>query len=152
MEDNLVLNKTSDMKWSIQDGMFMLLKKLYAKLDIAVMHTMKNMVMFQNETNDIFATKCDMSYVLIIHEVLDYDVWKKVFDNAAKLRKDAGEISYQLLRYDQDKNQIVHFSKWKGHQEAKAFFESPRLIEIRKEAGVQSPQFIYLEEIESGTL
>lgn len=93
-----------------------------------------------------------MSYMLIIHEVIDYDLWKEVFDKASQLRKDAGEISYQVLKYDKDANKIVHFSKWKGHKEARAFFESPQLVQIRKDAGVKSPEFIYLDEIENGTL
>lgn len=90
--------------------------------------------------------------MLIIHEVLDYGLWKKVFNEASQLRKDAGEISYQVLKYDKDTNKIVHFSKWKGHKEARAFFESPRLVQIRKDAGVKSPEFIYLDEIENGIL
>ena len=36
-----------------------------------------------------------MQYVLIIHEVEDYAAWKAIFDNAAQIRKEAGEISYQ---------------------------------------------------------
>ena len=31
-----------------------------------------------------------MPYVLIIHEVADYEAWKKVFDFAAGIRFDAG--------------------------------------------------------------
>lgn len=34
-----------------------------------------------------------MHHVLIIHEVEDYDAWKQVFDQAASLRKEAGERS-----------------------------------------------------------
>lgn len=52
-----------------------------------------------------------MQYVLIIHEVEDYAAWKKVFDNAAQIRKEAGVISYQLLKLDTDANNIVHFSR-----------------------------------------
>jgi hypothetical protein len=48
-----------------------------------------------------------MQYVLIIHEVADYLAWKKVFDSAA---------------------------------------------DIRKEAGVKAPDFIYLDQLEVGTL
>jgi len=48
--------------------------------------------------------------VLIIHEVDGYPVWKAIFDNAAEIRKNAGEIRYQLLRDDQDENLIVHLS------------------------------------------
>ncbi len=93
-----------------------------------------------------------MSYVLIIHEVKDYSAWKVVFDGAFKIRKEAGEISYQLLKYDEDTHKIVHFSKWTSIENAKVFFESPRLVKIRKTAGVKSPSFIYLNEIESGLL
>lgn len=93
-----------------------------------------------------------MKYVLIIHEVEDYPIWKKVFDDAAGIRKDAGEISFQLLRYEADANKIVHFSQWISLEMARAFFESPRLVQIRKEAGVKAPEFIYLEQLENGIL
>jgi quinol monooxygenase YgiN len=93
-----------------------------------------------------------MQYVLIIHEVADYVAWKKIFDEAAGIRKAAGEIRYQLLRFDTDQNNIVHFSQWSSLQNARRFFESPDLIEIRKRAGVKAPEFIYLDEIEAGTL
>jgi quinol monooxygenase YgiN len=93
-----------------------------------------------------------IKYVLIIHEVEDYLAWKKVFDNASTIRKKAGEISYQVLKYDQEPNKIVHFSIWTSIEAAKNFFESPQLVQLRKEAGVKSPDFIYLDELESGIL
>jgi quinol monooxygenase YgiN len=93
-----------------------------------------------------------MQYVLIIHEVANYTAWKKIFDTAATIRKEAGEISYQVLQYESEANKIVHFSAWSSIENVKAFFESPRLAAIRKEAGVQSPEFIYLEELEAGIL
>lgn len=93
-----------------------------------------------------------MQYVLIIHEVESYPAWKAVFDQAAEIRRNAGEISYQLLRYDNDANSIVHFSQWSSLDNARQFFESPELVEIRKQAGVKAPEFIYLQEIERGVL
>jgi len=93
-----------------------------------------------------------MPYVLIIHEVDAYPAWKAVFDNAADIRKNAGEISYQLLRYENDANNIVHFSEWSSLDNARRFFESLELVEIRKKAGVKAPNFIYLQEIERGVL
>ena len=93
-----------------------------------------------------------MQYVLIIHEVEDYESWKKVFDNAADIRKQAGERTYQVLKYENNSNKIVHFSAWTSIDAAKHFFESPQLIEIRIEAGVKSPEFIYLDQLESGVL
>lgn len=69
-----------------------------------------------------------MPHVLIIHEVKAYPAWKAVFDEAAAIRKNAGEISYQLLRYDTDANTIVHFSEWSSLANARSFFESPELV------------------------
>jgi quinol monooxygenase YgiN len=65
-----------------------------------------------------------MEHVLIIHEVEDYVAWKKIFDDAATIRKHAGELSYQVLKSDDNANKIVHFSKWTSN--ANAFFESTR--------------------------
>ena len=93
-----------------------------------------------------------MQYVLIVHEVADYGAWKAIFDDAAKIRKQAGELSYQLLRERSDANQIVHFSKWSSLDNAKRFFESPEVVEIRRRAGVKAPTFVYLQEIENGLL
>ncbi len=93
-----------------------------------------------------------MQYVLIIHEVADYPAWKQVFDGAAGIRFEAGERSYQVLKYQNDPNKIVHFSAWTSIEDAMRFFESPRLVTIRAEAGVKSPEFIYLDRIEAGTL
>lgn len=93
-----------------------------------------------------------MPYVLIIHEIDAYPAWKVVFDNAADIRKNAGEISYQLLRYENDANNIVHFSEWSSLDNVRRFFESLELTEIRKQAGVKAPNFIYLQEIERGVL
>lgn len=93
-----------------------------------------------------------MAHVLISHEVADYPAWKKVFDEAAGIRQEAGERSFQVLKYENDPNRIVHFSVWTSHAEARRFFESPRLVQIRQEAGVKAPEFIYLEELEAGRL
>jgi quinol monooxygenase YgiN len=93
-----------------------------------------------------------MPYVLIIHDVESYPEWKAVFDEAARIRKEAGEVSYRLLRHESDANRVVHFSQWSSLAAARRFFESPRLVEIRKQAGVKAPEFSYLQELESGVL
>lgn len=93
-----------------------------------------------------------MDYVLILHAVKDYPAWKQVFDEAAALRKEAGEQSYQLLHDAGDRNRVVHFSKWASLAQARAFFESDRLVEIRRRAGVEAPEFHYLHSLEQRTL
>jgi quinol monooxygenase YgiN len=93
-----------------------------------------------------------MQYVLVIHEVENYAAWKKIFDAAVNIRKEAGECSYQILKYENEPNKIVHFSAWTSIGNARAFFESPELVKIREEAGVKAPEFIYLDPLESGVL
>ena len=93
-----------------------------------------------------------MHHVLIIHAVKDYAAWKQVVDGAAAIRKHAGEESYYVLRDEGDANKIVHFSKWSSLANARAFFESKELVEIRRQAGVHAPEFNYLDCIEQGTL
>ena len=92
----------------------------------------------------------DGHYVLIVHEVADYAVWKAVFDDAAPIRRAAGEIEYRLLRQEHDANEVVHFSRWTTLAAARQFFESPELVRIRAEAGVRAPTFLYLEGLEAG--
>ncbi len=91
-------------------------------------------------------------YVLITHEVSDFKKWKEVFDAAALIRKNAGEISYQILACETTPNKIVHFSSWLSLDKARQFFESEKLVELRKNAGVLAPEFIYLEQLEKGVL
>ena len=80
-----------------------------------------------------------MQYVLIIHEVEAYPAWELVFDQAADIRKSAGVIRYQLLRYADDANNVVHFSQWSSLDNARRFFESPALVEIRKKHASKPP-------------
>ncbi len=93
-----------------------------------------------------------MKYVLIIHEVENYEKWKAVFDASTAIRKQAGELTYNLLKYQAKKNKIVHFSEWTSLEAGKAFFESELLVKIRQDAGVKAPEFIYLDQIEKGIL
>ena len=93
-----------------------------------------------------------MQFVLIIHEVVDYASWKKIFDAAADLRRAAGERWYQVLQDAQNPNRVVHFSSWVSLTDAQNFFESPEVAKIRSDAGVKSPEFIYLNQVEAGTL
>jgi quinol monooxygenase YgiN len=91
-------------------------------------------------------------YDLTIHKSRRLFGLEKVFDGAAAIRREAGERSYQVLKFQGDANRIVHFSAWTSLADARSFFESPRLVKIRAEAGVKAPEFIYLEQLEAGTL
>jgi heme-degrading monooxygenase HmoA len=92
------------------------------------------------ETDPHARNRSLMPFVLIIHEVRDYALWKAVFDKAEGIRKAAGELSYQLLKFETDANNVVHFSRWTSLDNARRFFESPELIEIRRNAGVKNSE------------
>ena len=64
-----------------------------------------------------------MPYVLIIHEVDAYPAWKTIFDQAAQIRKQAGEIRDQLLRHETEANRLVHFSEWTSLDNARSLAE-----------------------------
>lgn len=93
-----------------------------------------------------------MPYVLIIHDVDSYASWKIIFDRAAAARKAAGEISFLLLAAAAEPDRIVHISRWRSLDDARRFFESPAIAALRCEAGVHAPDFLYLHELERGTL
>ena len=97
-------------------------------------------------------TPSTRSYALIIHHVADYPAWKRVFDDAAGLRREAGELSFQVHSHADDARRIVHHSAWKSLDHARAFFESPHIEAIRKISGVERPEFHYLNQLDGGSL
>ena len=88
----------------------------------------------------------------VVHVVQEWDAWKQVFDDASGIHREAGERSSQVLRDVNQPNRVVHFSEWTSVVAARAFFESPRLVQIRAEAGVEAPEFLYLAEVDAGVL
>jgi quinol monooxygenase YgiN len=90
-----------------------------------------------------------LKYLLIIHEVEDYRKWKVIFDKSVVMRREAGELSFQVFKYRNEPNKIVHIGEWTSHEQAQQFFDSPELVKIRADAGVREPQFVYLEELDS---
>lgn len=90
--------------------------------------------------------------VLIIHRVADVAAWQVVFHDAAGLRWDAGEREYEVLRSADDPHLVIHLSTWTSLAAARQFFESPELVAIRAGAGVEAPQFFYLDTLGLGSL
>ena len=82
----------------------------------------------------------DNAFVLIVHDVEDYGKWKHIFDNAAVIRRAAGEIEYQLLASESDARRVVHFSRWTSLAAARSFFESPECWFPRRTEPVFPPR------------
>lgn len=94
-----------------------------------------------------------MTHVLIRHRVDSFDDWKAVFENFADVRKSSGELSYQVLRKDEDSENLYLLFEWDTTDNAREFLESSRLKETMEKAGVtEAPEIHFLNEAIRGTL
>lgn len=66
--------------------------------------------------------------------------------------KTAGEIDFQLLKYEDDPNEIVHFSNCRPLDQARILSGPDRIKNIGKGLGAKVPEFIYPDELENGIL
>jgi heme-degrading monooxygenase HmoA len=91
-----------------------------------------------------------MTYVLVIHEVEDYDKWKSVYDEDSATRKAKDSKGAFLFRSAEDPNQLVVLTQWEDMESAKNFAESDDLRITMQKAGVKGrPEVYYLEDIET---
>jgi heme-degrading monooxygenase HmoA len=91
-----------------------------------------------------------MTYILVVHEVEDYDNWKPVYDEDGPARKAKGSKGSFLFRSAKNRNQLIVLTQWENMKSAKNFGESEELRTTMQKAGVKGkPQVYYLEEIEN---
>jgi heme-degrading monooxygenase HmoA len=90
-----------------------------------------------------------MTYILVIHNVENYDKWKPVYDEDGAVRKAKGSKSAFLFRNAEDPNQLIVLTQWENLEKAKNFAESDDLRITMQKAGVTGQiQINFLEEIE----
>jgi len=90
-----------------------------------------------------------MPYILIRHQVEDFDAWKSLFDDHAETRAEAGSKGGQLFRTTEDPEDLVALMEWDSVENARSFAESSDLAETMREAGVvDEPEVAFLESIE----
>ncbi len=88
-----------------------------------------------------------MAYMLVRHDVQDYEAWKSVFDSVADLRRRNGEKSYQILRQENSPNKLVALFEWDSLDNAHKYAASAELKEAMERAGVTGkPEILFLEE------
>jgi hypothetical protein len=89
-----------------------------------------------------------MPHVLVRHQVNDYEIWRQGFDAAGEMRKEAGELSFQLFNGSDNPLLVVGLFEWKSLERAKTFFEDLGLKEAMVAAGVVGePDVNYLTSI-----
>jgi quinol monooxygenase YgiN len=91
---------------------------------------------------------------LVRHRVVDFDAWRKVYDDFAPIQAEHGVHAQQVLRSIENPNDVIVTHTFDSPEAAKAFFAMPELKEAMSKGGVNadSVQISYFDEIESATL
>ena len=86
-----------------------------------------------------------MKYVLARHKVADFDRWKKVYDQDADIRREAGLHEVFVLRSTADPQEVFVLATVDDPAKAHAYSDTPGLARKMIEAGViDQPHIIYL--------
>jgi hypothetical protein len=79
---------------------------------------------------------------IVVHDVVDFDRWKKGFDDHAPVRARAGVVAHAVNRSVERPNQVVAFLQAEDEARLRAFLEAPQLAETMKAAGVLGPPHV----------
>jgi hypothetical protein len=82
-------------------------------------------------------------FVLIRHNVRDFDAWKAGFDNHRPKRHEAGLSDSKLLRSSDDGSEVVLLLEAQDPDRAKAFIASANLRETMQTFGVVGKPDVY---------
>lgn len=81
------------------------------------------------------------------HKVADFDKWKAGFDAFRRIRRDAGELSFEIGTLVGDPNTVYVINEWESADKAKAFFALPELAAYRQKIGAADDMHImYLDK------
>lgn len=83
-----------------------------------------------------------MYYLMMQHEVADYDKWRATFDSMESLRHAIGAKSNLILRRVDNPKALTLIIGWDDLDKARSWINNPRLQEAMKEAGVSTPPII----------
>jgi quinol monooxygenase YgiN len=91
---------------------------------------------------------------LVRHRVANYDAWKTEYDSFAPIQAKNGVRAHQVLRSQDNPNDVVITHTFDDLGKAKAFFAMPELKQAMTKAGVQddSLKVAFYDEVEAGTL
>lgn len=83
-----------------------------------------------------------MPYMMVHHNVKDYDTWKIAFDEHSETRKAAGSKGGHLFRGDDNPNEVIAVLEFEDLDKAREFANSDNLREVMQNAGVEGPPTI----------
>lgn len=94
-----------------------------------------------------------MTYVMVRHQVQDYQKWKEGFDADRENLEKAGIQKFGLYRTGDDPKDIVVFMECGSLEQVKEFFGSEHFKERIKANGVVGePEIVFLDRIEKKIL
>ena len=76
-------------------------------------------------------------------KVKDFQVWKKVYDEAVDLRTSFGGGADQVFQDASDPNTYVAIINWDTQENAQKYAQSPELKAAMETAGVVGPPTVY---------
>lgn len=86
---------------------------------------------------------------VVVHDVADYDAWKRVFDEHDPKRKQAGIIGYAVNRRTDNPNTIVVYLQADSLDQLRAFVSSADLKSVMERAGViGAPQITFVQGLD----
>ncbi|MEL7394198.1 MAG: hypothetical protein AAGK02_03145 [Pseudomonadota bacterium] len=89
------------------------------------------------------------AWMVVTHEVEDFDRWKEVFDQALPTRRSVGETASYIVHNPVDQNMITVWFEWDTMERARAWAADPALANGMTAAGVVSTPFFSFHDIES---
>lgn len=91
------------------------------------------------------------AWLIVTHEVEDFDRWKQVFDQALPTRRAVGEMASYILHNPIDRNVITVWFEWDTMERARTWASDPVLANGMAAAGVISAPTFSFHDIEATT-
>jgi len=89
--------------------------------------------------------------VFIRHEVADYKVWKKGYDNFTSEQRKGGVYFQKVYQAIDNPNDVTVIHDFHSPEKAKAFMNNEKLIKYMKEIGVKSKPEIWYVHLDNAS-
>lgn len=90
-----------------------------------------------------------LAAAIVVHDVEDFDRWKRAFDDHAPERERAGVVAHAVNRSLESPDRVVAFLQAEDEATLRAFLEAPELAGAMKAAGViGAPHVTFVRTVE----
>ena len=99
---------------------------------------------------DILATgsaQAQEAWMIVTHEVEDFDRWQEVFEQALPVRRSVGEVASYIMHNPGDQNVVTVWFEWDTLDRARTWASDPALAYGMAVAGVVSTPVFSIHEI-----